>query len=253
MEVEAVVLKSLAKDSQERFESVQAFALALERAYLVGEEVTAMTQRSSSPLPIVAQENPPITISSQTAESKQLRLSRRAILLGLSGVAIAGGITYFSFADSKKIKVTAAHSPPPVTHPLKATLVNTFKGHKYAISDLDWSPDGKLIASASYDESVKIWDATTGNHVVFFPYVDNYAFSAKFLPGSGARIASGSGKINVKPVGSVKIWDAARGTLLYTYTGHTDRVTAIAWSPDSKYLASGGNDNDPTVHVWTLS
>ena len=37
-------------------------------------------------------------------------------------------------------------------------------------------------------------------------------------------------------------------TALYTYRGHTDAVNAVAWSPDGKYIASGGSDE--TVKVW---
>lgn len=42
-----------------------------------------------------------------------------------------------------------------------------------------------------------------------------------------------------------------RGSVLYTYRGHTNRVTTVAWSPNSKYIASGSSDQ--TVQVWAAN
>ena len=47
------------------------------------------------------------------------------------------------------------------------------------------------------------------------------------------------------------MWDASTGTKLFTYTGHTTGVHSVAWSPDSKQLASGGEGS--TVQVWNAS
>ena len=47
------------------------------------------------------------------------------------------------------------------------------------------------------------------------------------------------------------MWDASTGAKLLTYTGHTDQVRAVAWSPDGKLIASGSDDG--TVQVWDAS
>ena len=58
----------------------------------------------------------------------------------------------------------------------------------------------------------------------------------------GRRIASGSDD------GTVQVWDAADGSHVYTYRGHSDIIWTMAWSPDGKRIASGCADK--TVQVW---
>ena len=58
----------------------------------------------------------------------------------------------------------------------------------------------------------------------------------------GSRLVSGGGD------GTVRVWEAGSGRLLYTLTGHTGRVSAVGWSPDGSRLASVGKDG--RLIVW---
>src|SRR5207248_11021001 len=49
---------------------------------------------------------------------------------------------------------------------------------------------------------------------------------------------------------TVQIWEAATGRLIFTYSGHTDEVYTVAWSPDGQHIASGGKDH--MVQVWPV-
>jgi len=93
-----------------------------------------------------------------------------------------------------------------------------------------FSPDGKLLASASVDATVRLWDVATGNPVHVLTGHSARLWSVAFSP-DGQQLASASADK------SVKIWDVAKGELLLTLTGPDSPVLGIAFAPDGKTLA----------------
>ena len=124
-----------------------------------------------------------------------------------------------------------------------ATLLKTLLGHKDCIYSVAWSPDGKLLASGSYDKMVKLWDAATGQEVKNLQDHIDAVFAVAFSP-DGKHLASGSQDR------SVKIWDIASGQRLYTLSDATDGLTSIAYSPSGKQIAAAGYDK--TIYVWQV-
>jgi WD40 repeat protein len=106
-----------------------------------------------------------------------------------------------------------------------------------------YSPDGKHIASGSFDNTVRVWDAQTGAPVGHpFTGHSNPVRSVAYSP-DGKHIASGSED------NTVRVWDAQTGAPVgHPFTGHSHWVNFVAYSPDGKHIASGSFDN--TVRVW---
>jgi WD40 repeat protein len=124
-----------------------------------------------------------------------------------------------------------------------ATLLKTLVGHKDCIYSVAWSPDGKLLASGSYDKMVKLWDVATGQEVKNLQDHIDAVFAVAFSP-DGKHLASGSQDR------SVKIWDIASGQRLYTLSDATDGLTSMAYSPSGKQIAAAGYDK--TIYVWQV-
>jgi WD40 repeat protein/serine/threonine protein kinase len=122
------------------------------------------------------------------------------------------------------------------------------KGHTDAIDRLAFSADGTRLASASSDQTVRVWNIQTGLELLRFKVwqVHDLAFS---LDGKRLAVAGpGDPRDPSSGPGEVKIWDLERGQELFTLRGHTHAVTCVAFSPDGQRLAAGANDH--TVRIW---
>jgi WD40 repeat protein len=123
-------------------------------------------------------------------------------------------------------------------------LLNTIPAHKDAIYALALSPDGKVLATGSYDQKIKLWDAATGHELKTLSGHNGCIYGLAFRP-DGKILASASADR------TVKLWDVASGQRRDTLSQSLKEVYAVAFRPDGKHLYAGGADN--RIRIWQIS
>ena len=150
------------------------------------------------------------------------------------------------------------------------------------ISALGWSPNGRYLASSGQSPDLCIWDVTTGELADWLSDTDCYLihafwkshgerligsyYGAPFAFLKGSRVFDHSHARSALPITcspdaryfagaqwgkAVTIWQVGAGIFgetLFRYSGHTQIVTALEWSPDGTRIASASQDR--TVQVW---
>ena len=109
------------------------------------------------------------------------------------------------------------------------------------IEALAMSPDGKFLATASADQSARLWDMSTGREAVRLDHastVEALAFSS-----DGRYLATGSRN------STIQVWEMSSGKTVQEMH-HSDGVVKVAFSPDGQYLASAGRSD--IALVWAV-
>ena len=116
-------------------------------------------------------------------------------------------------------------------------------GHRDTLYAVAISPDGKRIATGSYDKQVIIWDAETTKPIHTLTQHNGAIYDLAFSP-DGSLLASASGDE------TVKIWHVETGKRLDTLGQPTGEQYAVLFSPDGKFVVAGGADN--RIRVWRI-
>ncbi|CAG7849701.1 SubName: Full=Related to archipelago beta form (F-box-WD40 repeat protein) {ECO:0000313/EMBL:CCA74347.1}, partial [Serendipita indica DSM 11827] len=124
-------------------------------------------------------------------------------------------------------------------------LPEALRGHTKDVNAIAFSPDGSRIVSASDDNTIRLWDAETGQSLGEPLRGHTSSVSAVAFSPDGSRIVSGSEDK------TIRLWNAETGQSLGDpLRGHTNWVSAVAFSPDGSRIVSGSHDH--TIRLWGM-
>jgi serine/threonine protein kinase len=273
-DVEQVVLRALSKDPQQRFPSVQDFALAFEQACQSKHTINfALPPNSPSPPrslpPTVPVIPPPMGTLLRTYPGHIGRIT--GILWSINGQYIA------TRGNDQKVQVWDSMTGNSMfiyqSHPRqgRSSSLNWLRRPTMtpAVTSITWSPDSTQIAIGSSDGTVQIWEAATGMNLLTYPghahpiQTLTWSPSGKFLvskdswfthvwdTNSGIKGFEFPGLALLSPDGTriastdsgytVHVWNMFTRSKIFTFRGHTEGVKFLAWSPNGIGIASASN------------
>lgn len=119
----------------------------------------------------------------------------------------------------------------------------TLTGHADRVKAIAFSPDGKMMASGSADQTIKLWDCDTGSELKTLKGHSRFVTTVAFSP-DGSMLASGSVDR------AIRIWNVSTAEEIRVLLGHTADLTTVIFSPDGKLLASSSWDK--TIRLWDI-
>lgn len=120
-------------------------------------------------------------------------------------------------------------------------LLHRWHGHTEPVKTVALSPEGNQIASAGWDETIHLWEATSGREINVLRANAGPVYSLAYRP-DGCQLASAGSD------GVIRLWNAKTATLIATLKGHTSSINKIVFHPDGRRLLSGSNDE--TIRIW---
>jgi len=158
-------------------------------------------------------------------------------------------ITWMAFSpDNAQFAITGLNRQVEIFDASNGEKLFTLSGHSESVNVLAFRPDGKQMASGAIDGTVKIWSLER-------PYE---AFLEKrrginrlALSPDGTWIAAASAEPGTFNGDLLTVWNVQNGKILFERKAHEPEVAGIAFSPDSKEVATGGSDR--TIKLWDVS
>jgi len=179
--------------------------------------------------------------------SKCESLYKHAIVAAQKGhwTAVENFMYYISstcpeYGDPKHILRKRFIRPKLANHICEIT---TLVGHTHEVRSVAFSSQNSLLASGSFDKTVRLWDIFEQKELLILNGHTGYVRAVAFSP-NGLLLASGSTDH------TIKLWEVPTGHLLNTLEHHTEPIYGLAFSPDGSLLASASFDM--SVKLWAI-
>ena len=146
--------------------------------------------------------------------------------------------------DGSALALACGDGTVQVYEAASGKMITRFMGHLDSVAAVAWSHDGKRIASGSDDATVRVWSAATGQPLLLFKEYTRKVSSVAWSADDSRIVSCGLDNMAM-------IWDVRSNRAPLTYTKHKRGwLNAVAWSPDGRLIASGGEVGTVTGNVY---
>ena len=270
------------REAREEKETAQQRQRQLERERLEADKRVAEAQAESERQRAAAErEKAEAAAREQALAERHARKSKRLSLVALFVACIAAGLAIWGFsertrADNKArealarqlvVEAMAYTTQDPErslllaveayeTLPMSSTesvlrqvyarheaKLGIMQGHQEWVNHAAFSPDGKLVVTASWDKTARLWEVASGQSLQVLQGHQEWVYHAAFSP-DGRLVVTASGDK------TARLWDVASGQSLQVLQGHQEWVYHAAFSPDGRLVVTASWDK--TARLWDV-
>jgi WD40 repeat protein/serine/threonine protein kinase len=228
-----VVVKLMAKKPEERYQTpaalIEALAVCLQASPTVPAPLDTMSIRRISREALIQRLKHELA---DKLEKNELGKARATVdrLLGLDP------------RDPDALAAQAFIREALAPAVAKRTVV--CKGHSDGVTSVAFAPDGKLFLSGSRDQSVRVWDAATGQELRALTGHEGAINGVAISPDGRQALAGGESKI-------VHLWELETGKELRRFKGFRGAVNGVAFTGDPRWALSASRER--CGHLWELN